>query len=317
VAEILVINGTSRRFRHIVLVANGQAGALLGQESCDSALEAALREAAHEVDIVPPEAGELPDRMRMARDMGADCIVVAGGDGTVACAAACFAGTPTILGLIPCGTMNLLARDLRLDPADRDGSARNLAQGEARAIDVGEVAGADGEAHVFLCASMLGTPARLSRYREEGRQRGNGLRAWAGFGWAAGRALLQNHSLRMSLRCNGQVLKIRTPSLTITVNALDDGAGHLFGRSVLDGGELVLYVVRRGSVLGQARLLLRTMLTGNLHAPEIDMIRTSEVVVSSRHAALHVLVDGELRLLKPPLRYTIKPRALTVLAAPP
>jgi diacylglycerol kinase family enzyme len=59
------------------------------------------------------------------------------------------------------------------------------------------------------------------------------------------------------------------------------------------------------------------MLTGNLHAPEIDMIRTSEVVVSSRHAALHVLVDGELRLLKPPLRYTIKPRALTVLAAPP
>jgi diacylglycerol kinase family enzyme len=83
---------------------------------------------------------------------GADCVVVAGGDGSVACAAAALAGSPVSLGLIPCGTMNLLAKDLRIDPADRAQALDVLAHGRTRAIDLGAVNG-----HVFTCASMLGT----------------------------------------------------------------------------------------------------------------------------------------------------------------
>jgi diacylglycerol kinase family enzyme len=296
----------------MALVANAQAGALLGQKG--TTLEDALRKLGRPLHIIPHEVGTLPERIARACSTGAAMVVVAGGDGTIACAAAALAGTGMVLGVIPCGTMNLLARDLHIDPADLEAALHVLAAGRARDIDVGEVSSEEQESHVFLCASMLGTPARLSRHREAGRQHGNGVLGWAIFAWAALRALLQNRSMKLTLRCNGQERQCRTPSLTVTVNKLDDAAGRLFGRSVLHGGVLSVYLVRRSSVFAQALLLLRTAITGSLHAPEIEVIETTDLVVDCAGSALHVLVDGELRLMKPPVRYRIRPRALRVMA---
>ena len=277
-------------------------------------LEEMLRAGSAGLEVIPPDAGSLPERMKNAIATGADCVVVAGGDGSIACAAAALAGSGTALGMIPCGTMNLMAKDLGLDPADHAACVKTLSEGQTRAIDAGCVSGADGEDHLFLCASMLGTPARLTRHREAGRRSGGGPLAWAGFGVAAVRALWANRSKHLVLRLDGRVLKRRTPSLTITVNRLDDAAGRMFGRTNLDGGKLVLYIVRRGSVLRQVWVLLRAVAKGSLHAPEIEMIETIALEVSGRHAAMHVLVDGEMRLLAPPLCYTLRPKALLVIA---
>ncbi len=299
--------------RHLALVLNSQAGALIGQEGHGS-LEDLLRRETGELTVIPPDSGTLPERIAQAQKTGSDVIVVAGGDGTVACAAQALAGSDAALGLIPCGTMNLLARDLKLDPADHEACARIVAEGAVRAIDVGELTGADGEKHIFLCASMLGTPARLSRHREAGRERGNGVRAWAGFGVAAFRALWRNRSMRFVLRYDGKVRQVRTPSLTIVVNALDDESGRMFGRSRLDGGTLAIYLVRRASVLGQLGLLLRMAVSGSLRTPRIEVIMTKSLEVESHHSAMHVLVDGEMRLLKPRLHYRVRPGALNVIA---
>ncbi|WP_369122593.1 diacylglycerol/lipid kinase family protein, partial [Clostridioides difficile] len=54
-----------------------------------------------------------------AAQPGIEAVVVAGGDGSMACAAAVMAGRDTPLGLLPLGTMNLLAKDLGL-PIDLD-----------------------------------------------------------------------------------------------------------------------------------------------------------------------------------------------------
>ncbi len=297
------------RNRVVALVLNGQAGALLGQADPAGQLTEKLGASGAELRVIPPDAGTLPERMELAKASGADCVVVAGGDGTMACAAGCLAGSGVSLGLIPCGTMNLLAKDLHIDPGDQDAAIEILAHGHTRAIDVGRVDG-----HVFLCASMLGTPARLSRHREAGRQRGNGVLAWAGFASAALRALSRNRSLRVVLRADGKIMKLRTPSITVTVNRLDDDTGRLFGRSDLTGGELGVYVVRRSSALRQVFLLVRTALAGRLRDPEIDFFTARTVEVACKDAAMHVLVDGELRLIKPPLRYKIQPGALRVIA---
>ena len=300
--------------RRMALVANAKAGALLGRDGGAGSLEAMLRGEAASLDVIAADAGSLPERMRLAMQTGAECVVVAGGDGSIACAASVLAGTDTALGVIPCGTMNLFAKDIGLDPADHASCVRALADGAVRTIDAACVAGADGEAHLFLCASMLGTPARLTRHREASRKSGGGVLAWAGFGRAAIRALWANRSVRLVLRCNGRVLERRTPSLTITVNKLDDDAGRMFGRTCLDEGKLVLYVVRRASVLGQVWLLLRTVVSGTLHARAIEVIETEAVEITSRRRGLHVLVDGEMRLLVPPLRYTVRAGALRVVA---
>ena len=296
--------------RSMGLVANAKAGALLADDG--GAFHALLERQASVLHVVGEDSGTLPERVAKAAEN--DCVVVAGGDGSVACAAQALAGSGTVLGVIPCGTMNLLARDLGLDPDDREAAIRALSEGRVRAIDVGEVAGRDGPPHRFLCASMIGTPARLSRHREAGRDRGNGPLAWASFALAALRALVRNRSMRLVLRMGGVERIVRTPSLTITVNRLDDEAGHSFGRSCLDGGRLAVYLVQRDSALAQLRLLLRTAWSGTLRAPNIEVIDTDTVEIGSRHAAIHVLVDGERRLLQPPLHYTIRPGALKVMA---
>jgi diacylglycerol kinase family enzyme len=293
----------------VALVLNGQAGALLGQDDAGGRLHETLAASGARVEVIAPDAGTLPERMALAMKTGADCVVVAGGDGSVACAAAQLAGSEVSLGVIPCGTMNLLAKDLRIDPADQDAAIETVVRGQTLAIDVGEVAG-----QVFLCASMLGTPARLSRHREAGRQRGNGLFAWTGFGWAALRALARNRSMHVVLRADGRVLRRRTPSITVTVNRLDDETARLFGRSDLRGGELGVYLVRRSSAWRQLWLLLRTLVSGRLRDPEIEFFATRQLEVVSRDAAMHVLLDGELRLIRPPLRYSVRPAALRVMA---
>jgi diacylglycerol kinase family enzyme len=293
--------------RNFALVTNGQAGGLLGQTNAAEGLVAALSAAGGQVHVVPADVGTLPERIALAMDTSPDCLVVAGGDGSVACAAAALLGTGISLGLIPSGTMNLLAKDLHIDLSDRDAAIRILAEGQSRRID----AGALGE-HVFLCASMLGTPARLSRHREAGRQRGNGILAWAGFGSAALRALGRNRSMRVVMRLDGQVIQRRSPSITVTVNRLNDASGRLFGRDDLSGGELVVYIVPRSSAFRQVWFLVRTVLTGRLSAPDVEVLVTKQLEVQSRHAAMHVLLDGELRLLTPPLRYSLAANALNV-----
>jgi len=297
----------------IAIVLNAHAGALLGREDAAAEVQRAFESAGAAVRMIPPEAGTLPERIALAR-RGASRLVIAGGDGTIACAAQALAGAEgPALGILPSGTMNLLANDLRIPVGDAEAAIRVLLTGTVRAIDVGEVSGAEGDGHVFACASMLGTPVRLGRHREAGRHAGNGWRAWLSFARASLRAWRRNRSQRLTLVCDGRRIKIRSPSVTVTVNPLDDASGRRFGRSRLDGGTLCLYIVRPNTPWRLLRVLVHALTTGTLTDRGIDVLHVQDLVIESRQAALHVLVDGEMRLLPPLLHDRVRPRALHVI----
>jgi diacylglycerol kinase family enzyme len=298
----------------IAIVLNAHAGALLGREDAAAEVQRAFESAGASVRMIPPEAGTLPERIALALASGAARLVVAGGDGTIACAAQALAGADgPALGIMPSGTMNLLANDLRIPVGDAPAAIRALMDGTVRAIDVGELSGAEGDGHVFACASMLGTPVRLGRHREAGRHAGNGWRAWLNFARASLRAWRRNRSQRLTLICDGRRMKIRSPSVTVTVNPLDDASGRRFGRSCLDGGALCLYIVRPNTPWRLLRVLVHALTTGTLTDRGIDTLHVQDLVIESRQAALHVLVDGEMRLLPPPLHYRVRPCALHVI----
>ncbi len=253
---------------------------------------------------VPP--GDLPDRLRAALDE-ADAVVVAGGDGTVACAAAALAGTGVPLGILPGGTMNLLACDLHLPTSDLNAAADVILTGQTRDIDVGYA----GE-HVFLCACMLGEPARLGRHREQARMHGRMRRAWR-MARAALRIVATPRRLRLSLTVDGVAHALKTSALTITLNALEDGQGRLFARPALDGGTLVAYAVCRPSVFALVRSFVR-MARGRPRDPALLVLEGRTMRIEARVGALHVLVDGEERLMATPFDLRIAPGALRVFA---
>ncbi len=94
---------------------------------------------------------------RQAVGAGIDTVAVFGGDGTTMQAAASLIGTEVALGLIPGGTGNLLAGNLRI-PGNPLKAARVLTGGRRRVIDVGRMEEAGGT-HYFGVTCGAGADA--------------------------------------------------------------------------------------------------------------------------------------------------------------
>jgi diacylglycerol kinase family enzyme len=294
--------------RTVAVILNGAAGALLGRPDALQMLAAEFAANGFDPHFIPTEAGTLPERIALAARSGAESVIVAGGDGTVACAAQALAETGIPLGVLPFGTMNLLAKDLRIPIGDPGAALKVLASGRIRAIDVAEV-----NDQVFLCASMLGLPARLGRFREAQRGAGSPIRAWGWMGWSFLRAITRTGRMRVNVQIEDRTLRLRASSLTITVNALDDASGRVFGRSRLDGGELAFIVIRR-LTLPRIALLAVGLLRGTWRRdPAVQEHRAQDLTVRKRGRAMQVMNDGELMVLQSPLHYRIRPGALLVI----
>ncbi|HVH67840.1 MAG TPA: diacylglycerol kinase family protein [Gemmatimonadales bacterium] len=107
---------------------------------------------------------------REARTQGFDALVCYGGDGTAMeiAAGAMASGLP--LGLVPGGTGNLLAGNLRL-PRRPAAAARVILTGRTATIDLGAVERPDGT-HYFAVCGGTGFDARLmARTRSDEKQR--------------------------------------------------------------------------------------------------------------------------------------------------
>ncbi|MCL1897701.1 MAG: NAD(+)/NADH kinase [Micrococcales bacterium] len=93
--------------------------------------------------------------------------VAAGGDGTVRAVAGALAGTKVPLGIVPMGTANLLARNLKLPLNSAQAALDQALSGHERTIDVGRVSTWDAagtpvlRAEVFLVIAGLGFDAEM------------------------------------------------------------------------------------------------------------------------------------------------------------
>lgn len=295
----------SRRF---AVVLNHNAGALVGREDVLEAMQDAFD--AHDIvaEFIPLDAGDLPARVALARDAGADAVVVIGGDGSIACAAQALVGSDTPLGILPSGTMNLLARDLGIPIGDLPAAIGVLSQFNARRIDVGEVNG-----RVFLCGCMVGLPTRLGQVRESGRG-GPLLQSWVRFAAAALRLFRTYRPLRLTLSIPGRDWRVRTPAMLLTVNPLSDGTGRQMGRSSLDRGILAAYVFSRLKLIDVLRIGLPAMIGRWTGDDAIDEFEMTQLSIDCHRPAMRVMNDGEALLLETPLEFRVRPAALIVLA---
>ena len=102
------------------------------------------------------------DARRLAAEgvaQGMDIVAVFGGDGTTMQAAAALVGTDVALGVIPGGTGNLLAGNLRI-PLAPARAVRALITARPKLFDLGRVQRPDGE-HFFAVACGAGYDARI------------------------------------------------------------------------------------------------------------------------------------------------------------
>ncbi|MGW1764199.1 diacylglycerol kinase family protein [Streptomyces sp. NPDC002073] len=194
---------------------------------------------------------------------GVDLVVVCGGDGTVRACADVAAGTGTPLALVPCGTGNLLARnlDLPLDPLTALEEA--LAGGEFP-IDVGRVWGDGLPSTRFTVMAGAGFDAATVRDASPALKARLG---WPAYVLSAARHL-GDPAMRLSVRLDGGRARRRRARMVVVgnVGALQGGL-ELLPLARPDSGrlEVVLFDPHgaTGWLAAAAHLAARVVRTGS------------------------------------------------------
>ena len=258
------------------------------------------------VDITLAQSGdEIVELARAAARDSCEVIVAAGGDGTINSVAAAVLDTDKVLGVLPLGTLNHFAKDLGI-PIELETAARTIIAGHTTEVDVAEVNG-----RVFLNNSSLGLYPMIVREREKRQRLGFGK--WPAFIWATIQALRRYPLLDVRLRVNDELLHRTTPFVFVGNNEYAMDLFNIGGRDRLDKGVLSIYITQRTSRLKLITLALRAVIGNLRNDKDFLELRSNEVKIATRHKRLRVAFDGEIEVMKPPLEYRIRSRALRVI----
>jgi diacylglycerol kinase family enzyme len=292
----------------IHVVANERAGTVLDWETGPLLNEilSAFRAHGHDVTlhVVPPDA--VLDTIAKVLAEGCQALIVGGGDGTVRAAAGALLDSDVPLGILPLGTLNRLARDLKI-PLTLHEAAATLAGGDITAIDVAEVNG-----RIFLCNSTFGLPALFSAHRQSLR----GKPTWErlkGYLSALKEMLQSRRRMELDIDHGQSRMRLRVLSMAVSNNRYIEKASLMLEKDGLHHGVLAAYVSQHPSGWGMARAVVRAMLGRFKSDPHTVHFEAHEIDVSAWRSRVRLSNDGELEIVNLPLQYRIRPGALKVL----
>jgi diacylglycerol kinase (ATP) len=252
---------------------------------------------------------------------GCDTILACGGDGTAHDVLQGMVGSLAALGIIPLGTANALAHDLRL-PLSAVGAARALLTAKPRRIALGRVEYTDLEGNrgsrFFTVATGIGVDAHLF-YKLNPLVKGHlGMAAY----YAKATRLWLTHPMEkfaVEIEQNGrggsqaevsQLLAVRIRNFGGVLRELAPGAS-------LDRDDLRLVMFRTRSRLAYLSYIVRGLVGARWPVNGIDLVHSlkincRELVDATADSRIFVEADGEL-LGTLPAAISIVPDALALL----
>lgn len=292
----------------MIVIFNSGAGANAGKvEETRAEITEAFSASGQDAEIVSPDEGtNLSALAKRCAESDCDTVVAAGGDGTISAVAGALIGTNKTLGVLPVGTLNHFAKDLKI-PIDHAAAARTIAEGNVAFIDAGEVNGKS-----FINNSSLGIYPKIVAKREAQQQRlarGKWHAAW----WATVQALHRFPFMNLRITLDEEQLDRCTAFLFVGNNEYEISGFKLGGRERVDGGKLGLYLTHRTGRFGLLRLAMHALFGRVDQAKDFDAFAVEEALIETRRSRVLVATDGEVNWMESPLHYRILPRALRVL----
>ncbi|SFK91762.1 phosphatase PAP2 family protein [Geodermatophilus ruber] len=252
-----------------------------------------------EVRATTPEAGvgELLDDA--ARSGRAKALGVAGGDGSVAAAAAVALEHGLPLAVLPAGTLNHFARDVGVDTLEHAADA--VTAGAAVEVDVAEVNGTP-----FLNTASIGSYPEMVRRRDALAGR---MGKWAAMTVAAARTLREGTPV--SLLLDGRPVRVWIlfiGNCTYTPRGLAPA-----WRPRLEDGRLDVQYLRADVRFSRTRAVLGSLLGISDRISGYAEFQAEQVQITSRSGPQEVAYDGETG--QPATEFLFRKRArLTVYA---
>src|SRR5579872_3126473 len=283
---------------------------------------AILRAAGIEVEVAPTRAAsDAAAQVRMSIREGFDTIVACGGDGTVHDVLQGLAGKDAALGVIPLGTANALAHDLRL-PISAAGAARALLTAVPKRIAVGKIEFRDlnniPSSRYFTVAAGVGVDAHLFYKLNRMIKDRMGMLAY----YTKATHLWLTHRMRyfeaeFSKSGGGKQTEARlSEMLAVRINHFGGVLRELAPGASLARNDMRLVLCRTGNRTLYLAYVFRGLLGLSNGVPGIELAHAHEIVC--RHASgekdenIYVEADGEL-LGRLPISLSMVPEALTVL----
>lgn len=218
---------------------------------------------------------------RRAAEEGVGAVLACGGDGTVNEIASALSGTDTVMGIIPTGSGNGLARHMGI-PVDVDYSLKVIAENNIIKADHGLANGTP-----FFCTCGVGFDAAVSERCARERRRGilmylkNAINEYVKF-----------HPEEYTIEVNGQTITERA-LLVVCCNASQYGNNAFIAPSAsITDGELDLTIVHGDNLLFQAMAgvdILTGLVRKNAY---INVIRTRQVHIRRKKEGV-AHIDGD------------------------
>ncbi len=300
-------NASDERPARIAAVLNVDSGTLRTVDlySLEKRLADAFTAQGYTLDCMAVDGASFDQAVQQAA-ASADILMAVGGDGSVSLAARCCWERHKILGVLPAGTMNLIARSLGI-AENLDEAIESLARGRIAPCDI---ASANGISFMHQFSAGLQEAVVAERNRGHYHSRFSkilaSVRATLPF-------LYRPPSFTVTWQANGLRRRQRLSILTVSNNPY--GKGHMPYADMPDQGVLGFYRARALEPIPAIRLtadLLSGQWSGN---PDLIEDICTEVALEfpRGRSAIKALLDGEIVSLQRKLAIKIHHHALRVL----
>lgn len=289
-----------------------------GREAELNHLVGILQSAGVRTDLtVCHSSGEATVHARHAVAGGSDTVIACGGDGTIHDVIQSLAGTPVALAILPFGTANALAHDLRV-PLRPEAAVRALLTGQVRRIALGCVDYHDfsGKPHsrFFTVAAGVGLDAHLFYKLNHALKKQAGMAAYylkAWNLWATHR--MRKFEVEYTNGSGGRHQATLTELLAVRIRFFGNILRELVPGASLDHPHLRAVMCRTDSRNAYLRYVAGALLGRNRAIDGIDVVSASEITcrTPANGDRVYVEADGEL-LGRLPVRMTMQSDALSL-----
>ena len=293
--------------RKAILLYNPLSGRRRGRRLADvEAALAILRSAGVEASAAPTRAAsDASDQTRQAIAAGCDTVFACGGDGTIHDVLQGLVGTNVALAIIPLGTANSLAHDLRLPLSPADAALAAL-RAKPRRFAVGRIEYQDltgnRAARYFTVTVGIGVDAHLFYKLDPSAKRRFGMAAYC----AKATRLWLTHKMEnfaVEIEEEGQTRRAEVSQL-LAVRIRDFGGvlRELAPGASLDRDDLRLVLFRTRNRLAYLRYVLRGLFGTDWKVPGIELLHSAGAVCrdlasptdAGTKLPIFVEADGEL-----------------------
>ena len=206
-------------------------------------------------------------------------VIAVGGDGTLSLVAERLLGTGIVMGILPAGSANGMAKELDI-PIDIDEALDIIVNGEIKKCDVIRI----DEKEICLHLSDLGFNAQLVKYFEQGNLRGK-----LGYALKVFKTLWRKHHIDVTIQTDSETIN-RKAFMVVIANASKYGTGALINpEGNLSDGLFEIVVVRRINFISVLKMFLKFK-RFNPKKVEIFQAKFAEISTKSK---THFQVDGE------------------------